>query len=233
MVDRYMHRALSHPRGEPDQIVLTVEKIGSRPRRITSLPLCTAGTTTVRQAQNFSRELLRRLRISEGAIDNAFDLLCRTTSMRGAALLDAATGSRLEPDRERGIRVSRLGLGRTAAAELTHQLELLSLNTETVQEALVLASKVASCMPVVAELCISDDPDYTTGYLASRLFGYLRVPHLKKKKARTGGRVFFLDRGTAADKVIAYLERTPVLINTIAACSGSFSTDEILAHHNL
>lgn len=232
-VDSYIKRALEHPRGDPDRISLTIDKIRQRPRRISSLTLKTADTATVRGARTFARNMLHGLLISEAAIDKALELLRRQTSMRGAALLDAVSGKRLEPDQERGIRVSRLGLSSTAATELRKGLTRVNLNTETVREALVLASKVSSCRPVIAELCISDDPDYTTGYIASRSFGYIRVPHMKKKDSRAGGRVLFLRKGSDNEMIITYLEKTPVMVSTIAPCSGIFSTDELLGHHNL
>ncbi|MGC2063935.1 MAG: 6-carboxyhexanoate--CoA ligase [Thermodesulfovibrionales bacterium] len=231
-LDRYIKRALDHPRGNPDSISLTVDKVRQRPRQITSLTLRTADTGTVHNACTFARNMLRLL-ISDAAIDKALELLSRQTSMRGAALLEAVSGKRLEPDKERGIRVSRLGLSGTAGTELSERLTRLNLNTETVKEALVLASKVSSCRPVIAELCISDDPDYTTGYIASRRFGYIRVPHFKKRNSRTGGRVFFMREGFDKDMIITYLEKTPVMVSTIAACSGTFSVNELLGHHNL
>ncbi|MBA4371631.1 MAG: 6-carboxyhexanoate--CoA ligase [Thermodesulfovibrio sp.] len=232
-VDRYIKRALEHPRGDPDRISLTVEKVSHRPRQITSLALRTADTATVRQAQTFVQDMLRSLLISAAAIDRAFELLSSSNTMRGAALLDAASGKRLEPDQERGIRVSRLGLSRTAETELQKRLARLRLNTGTVREAVVLASKVASCRPVLAELCISDDPDYTTGYIASRSFGYIRIPYVKKKRSRSGGRIFFMRGEYNLGRIIAYLEKTPVLISTVALCSGISTTDELLGHRNL
>lgn len=232
-VGSYIKRALEHPRGDPDRITLTVDKIRDRPRQISLLRLRTADIKTVRDARAFTQNMLRGLLISDAAIDKALELLRGQTSMRGAALLDAVSGKRLEPDQERGVRVSRLGLSSTAATELRKGLTRVNLNTETVTEALVLASKVSSCRPVIAELCISDDPDYTTGYIASRRFGYIRVPHMKKKDSRAGGRVLFLRKGSDKEMIITYLEKTPVMVSTIAPCSGIFSTDELLGHHNL
>ena len=51
-----------------------------------------------------------------------------------------------------------------------------------VKEALMLASKAASWPDVIAEVCISDDPDYTTGYIASKELGYLRIPNIKRER---------------------------------------------------
>ena len=93
--------------------------------------------------------------------------------------------------------------------------------------------KVSSCNHVIAELCISDDPDYTTGYVASRDFGYTRIPHIKNKGNKSGGRVFFVKEGVDIRNVIGYLEKKPVVINKISSCKGIESIDEILSHPHL
>jgi 6-carboxyhexanoate--CoA ligase len=80
----------------------------------------------------------------------------------------------------------------------------------------------------MAEVCISDDPDYTTGYVASAGLGYIRIPHIKRKKDRRGGRVFFLREGASVPDVMEYLEKTPVLVNSISPYFGEMSLDEIL-----
>jgi 6-carboxyhexanoate--CoA ligase len=81
------------------------------------------------------------------------------------------------------------------------------------KEALCLASKVAGCPFIVAELCMSDDPDYTTGYFASRERGYIRLTAIKEKGDPRGGRIFLFD-GSQEDVLscMRYLEETPVLV---------------------
>jgi 6-carboxyhexanoate--CoA ligase len=71
---------------------------------------------------------------------------------------------------------------------------------------------VASCRDIIAEICISDDPDYTTGYIASKKFGYLRIPNIKNYGEMHGGRVFFVRENADADRLIEFLEKTPVVI---------------------
>jgi 6-carboxyhexanoate--CoA ligase len=224
-VEGYVKRAFEHPRGKPDCIVLTIEEIRQKPRRINSLPLHTVNSTNVRDARSFAKKSLQGVGISDAAIDSALDLVSTGSSMRGAALIIASSGKRIEPNRERGIRVSRIGISRPADTKLRQKLTRLTINTDTVREALVLASKVAACRPVIAELCVSDDPDYTTGYIASETLGYLRIPHIKKKKARTGGRVFFIHTESDKDEIIEYLEEIPVMVSTIAPCYGIFPSN--------
>jgi 6-carboxyhexanoate--CoA ligase len=132
--------------------------------------------------------------------------------MHGAALVLSESAVRVEPDRQRGVRVSRLGILREAERRLSRRLARKGINTITVKEALVLASKVASCGDVLAELCVSDDPDYTTGYVASRGFGYVRIPNIKHKGSSSGGRVFFTKEGADVTRIVEYLERTPMIV---------------------
>ena len=77
----------------------------------------------------------------------------------------------------------------------------------------MLATKVASHPHIKAEICFSDDPDYVTGYVASKELGYVRVTTLKEKGDGNGGRIFLYD-GPAeeAAECIRYLQEQPVLI---------------------
>ena len=137
-------------------------------------------------------------------------------------------GVRLEPDLLRGVRVSRMGMTKKASSDLSRKLGRLGLNNDTVKEALILASKVHRYRMVLGELCISDDPNYTTGYIATRSHGYIRLPRIKKRGVPYGGRAFFITGGEVKD-LIKYLQRVPVLIHEIKPCTGNISLKEILA----
>jgi len=80
-----------------------------------------------------------------------------------------------------------------------------------VREALVLASKVAAGSGIVAELCWSDDPEYTTGYVASG-HGYIRIPHCKPLGNTVGGRIFFVNPLADLSMLENYLQHQPVLV---------------------
>ena len=58
-------------------------------------------------------------------------------------------------------------------------------------DALALATKNIHC-GVEAELCWSDDPDYTTGYVAGKTIGYVRIKPMKEEGVPIGGRVYFV-----------------------------------------
>ncbi|MFZ6016864.1 MAG: 6-carboxyhexanoate--CoA ligase [Nitrospirota bacterium] len=227
VIKKYTLRALDHPKGRPDRVVITIEDIMEKPEIVPSLPVTTIKCSSTDEAKDAVIKILRSLKVSERAIDVAFELI-RKDRMRGAAIITSEKGNRLEPDRERGVRASRLGINKTVLRILSSKLSRLGINTETVKEALILASKVASCEHVIAELCVSDDPDYTTGYVASKKFGYLRIPGIKHKGSKSGGRAFFVKEGINVKDIIDYLERMPVIIGKVASCKGIISLNEIL-----
>jgi len=228
IVQAYIDRAMSHPRGKPDRIVITIEQLRKTPKVITALPVMTVKCSSTSRAEAAIGLLLKRSGVSLKAITSALQILQKRETMRGACLILALSGRRVEPDRQRGVRASRFGISSAADKALSVQLNKLGINTQTVREALVLASKVAACRDVLAEVCISDDPDYTTGYVGSAELGYLRIPHIKKKRDRRGGRIFFLREDADIQRVIPYLEKTPVIIESIQPCSGEKTIDEIL-----
>lgn len=228
---RYTHRAINHPKGKPDNIFITVEKIQREPKFIPSLPVVTLDCRTPAEAKKAAGKVLRTLGISRAAMDNGLTIIKRS-GMRGAALISAVKGDRLETDRNRGVRASFLGISKPASRSLSSRLSRHGINTGTVKEALILASKVISWKDVIAEWCVSDDPDYTTGYLASKKFGYIRIPNCKAGGSRSGGRIFFIREGSDMLKLVYYIERIPVIINRISPCRGVTSIDEILNHPN-
>ncbi|MBQ9407609.1 MAG: 6-carboxyhexanoate--CoA ligase [Desulfovibrio sp.] len=193
-------RALSHPKGAPDELIFTVQALKASVETIPPLPVTVAQTQNPNQARSRLAEELRHIGLSPAPV---LSLLYGVTAMRGAILLDADTLRRLEPDQERGVRASCMDWPGPRAERKEHALE-----------ALCLASKVAHCPWIVGELCISDDPDYTTGYFASCQRGYVRIPHIKEPNSPRGGRIF-LYRGRQEDvgACIRWLESRPILVD--------------------
>lgn len=222
---KYTNRAMRHERGAPDNITITIEALTDEPELIRTLPVCTMEN----ESEAASNELVCRLLASAGvagvAAANALALLRGGDAMRGASLMDMA-GQRLEPDRARGVRVSRVGVTDAARRRLMRALRDFGIGSETVIEALVLAAKVNYHPQIIAELCISDDPGYTTGYVASSL-GYLRIPDIKAAGSSSGGRVFFINGG-GVEELVGYLERKPVIVSKAGPVSGSITVDEFL-----
>ena len=226
VVKEYTQRALTHEKGKADEIRLTIEELKEKPRKISSLPLCTLKSRNPEAVQKGVFKILSSIGITERAIDEAIKSLTLGITMRGAMLMDIE-GVRLEPDLLRGVRVTRMGITKKAESILSRQLNKLGINNDTVKEALILASKVHKYPMVLGELCISDDPHYTTGYIASRAYGYIRLPHIKKRGIPYGGRAFFI-RGGEVKELIKYLQMTPVLIDNIKPCEGVLTLKEIL-----
>lgn len=226
-VKKNIQRALSHPKGEADRIVITIESIRRSPERISSLPVSTVTCNTPVEGRKIIRKLLHSIGVSNKAVNTALSIL-RKGAMRGAAIIAAESGLRLESDRERGVRASMLGISKSALKRLGAGLSRCGINTGIVREAVILASKVAASGEVIAELCMSDDPGYTTGYVASQRFGYVRVPNIKSAANRSGGRAFFIREAADVGKIIDYLERTPVIIDSISPCRGVTGIDEVI-----
>ena len=196
-------RALAHGKGKPDSITVTVTAIDCEVEHIPALPITEAFCANPVEARATVIDALTPLTPHAA---EAWELLTGVRDMRGAILFHAATGARLEPDQARGVRVTSMD-----AATATGERPEAHSGKTRVTDALVLASKVAHHPDVLAEVCISDDPDYTTGYVASTELGYLRVPNMKLTGSHIGGRLFVVDTDDPAD-LINYLEHTPVLV---------------------
>lgn len=212
----------------PEQIVITIERLGNIPiRTLTALDVVTVNTPDMATGRSTASRILRSLGIAEQAVMTALDLLGNAAkphvrSMRGAMILDANLGERLEPDPEQGVRASRFDWTDEAFDAITGKLAAIGLSHFRTHEALALATKVAYAPGIIAELCWSDDPDYTAGYVASRSIGYVRFPALKFMDDPGGGRVFFVDRNTLdREAFIRYLRLEPVLISDIGKCMSS------------
>ena len=124
--------------------------------------------------------------------------------------MDAVTGERLDDRAERGVRCSNMDCEDTALYEA--RMAEKGLGGDHPREALVLASKVAYGPGTVAELCWSDDPDYVTGYVGSKKFGYGRITVMKDMGDPVGGRVFFVEHGTDVARYDDYMQNQVVLV---------------------
>ena len=195
-------RALHHSKGTADFINITVDVIPANEiTYIDCLQVEEHRANTIAEAHQLAIELLQGTHITEVAIQNAMTFLKELdSSMRGAMLVDATTGKRIDVG-NRGVRVSHMD---------SFDSESLGDN-EHMREALVLASKVQSAEGIVGELCWSDDPDYTVGYVACNGV-YHRIPNMKKLGSHIGGRVFFVQPEIDRESVIEYLEKAPVLV---------------------
>ena len=195
-------RALHHSKGTADFINITVDLIPpEKIRYIDYLKVEEYKTSCISESHQLATDLLQGPNISKAAVHKAISLLKGLDkSMRGAMLVDTITGERLDTG-DRGVRVSHMDSFDSYALG----------DNEHMREALVLASKVQSADGIVGELCWSDDPDYTVGYVACNGV-YHRIPNMKKLGSNIGGRVFFVRSDIDSESVIEYLERAPVLV---------------------
>ena len=192
-------RALVHERGVPDYINIKVEEL-REVMRIDALPVFTE--TVADEAEGWKRA--ESILASAGFFRarEICGLFAATHFMRGAMLLDADTLERLEPDRERGVRATNMDGDPSPPPDRKNHFA----------EALTLASKVLSAPGIVGEICVSDDPGYVTGYVATKT-GYHRITVLKKCGDSNGGRIF-LYRGprSSVPETIEFLEKRAVLV---------------------
>lgn len=223
-----LQRGISSTGGRAASVVLTCDLVPADDiLTVTALEIITEPATTVPDSRTRAQSLLRSWGVSDVAsrvaiasIEHGVSPMGR--SMRGAMIIDAASGARLEDDPERGVRVSFVDMTeascRAFSAEHGDQLP-----RPRMREALTLASKIAALPSVRAELCWSDDPDYVTGYVACRSEGYHRLTPMKQAGVPTGGRAIFVDaRLYDPLRDIEFLRRAPVLVEL----SGVTDTEE-------
>ena len=199
------HRALTHSKGDPDFINIKIEKVSENDIQILkALPVTRIDVNTWQQGLEKAFELVGEA--AAGIREKLSELLQATFPMRGAMLYDIATGTRLEPDQQRGVRATYM--------DALHSSTVDSCKNHF-NEAIVLATKVANAPGMVAELCISDDPNYITGYVASKELGYVRIMKMKEMGDENGGRIFLFDsRKAKAEDCIEFLQKKKVLVET-------------------
>ena len=204
-----LDRAMHHANGEPDFINFKLERLPADSiLHLDALPVRSMTADSPEGGLAIMRDLLASLGIVRAA--EIVGLLREIRGMRGAVLLDAGTLERLEPDRERGVRATMMDAARAGNGPPASPVK------DHYAEAVVLAAKVASAPGIAAELCISDDPGYVTGYIASKSLGYVRISPLKEPGSPAGGRIF-LYCGARDDipRTIEFLEKCPVLVHGV------------------
>lgn len=203
-VSALTERALHHGLGRADFINIKMEEVQpAQLEYLDALPVSKRPAKTVEETYKIMHSMLCELGL-EAKADELIDLLRHNHPMRGAVLYDVATSKRLEPDKERGIRVTYMdAAGAASSGSCKNHF----------REAIVLATKVVHAPGVLAELCLSDDPDYLVGYMASLKHGYVRLMPMKEMGNPHGGRVFIFDSAKAkAEDAINYLEKQRVLV---------------------
>lgn len=217
-VEKTVLELLKRPRVY-DKVVITVERLKDVEIVPKALPILSYDFKSVEEARAFAVSKLVEAGVPKPVAELAIKLLHegpnpKGGNMRGAVLMDVETGERLEPDRERGIRTTRMDWkDRKYIKEVLKKRGIKREYLERLIDALAVATKNVYC-GVLAELCWSDDPEYTTGYVAGPHIGYVRIKPMKEEGVPIGGRVYFI-RKENLEKIIQCLQEKPILINNL------------------
>ncbi|WP_318246819.1 6-carboxyhexanoate--CoA ligase [Bacillus norwichensis] len=206
-VNFLLEKGLTHSKGSPDFMQIQFECIHDSVRLLKPLDVQSHQIESVEKGQALARQLLRQAGVPKSSIETLDQLLPSYSRQGGAVLFDIHSD---RPIDERGIRVSRMDW-QPDNYEQWAAYHGVPRNLR-MKEALVLATKVTSHPAAVAELCWSDDPDYITGYVASKRLGYQRINKLKKFGDEQGCRIFFVNGREDIESYIHYLKKQPIFI---------------------
>lgn len=225
VVGAMVARALSHPLGRPDQVKVAIDRLASVVKAA-ALPVITVEAGSDGAGRSFAVEALSAAGVpAEIAHRCVEDILEGSgpgrANMRGAMVVCVESGRRLEFDRARGVRASRMDVSAQLREHLRANLPTVGAKGDRTLEALCVASKITSYAGVVAEYCCSDDPDYTGGYVASRRHGYIRIDALKRLGHRKGGRTIFVKRPNLPELMEA-IERSVLIFDSFGGLSSVF-----------
>lgn len=209
-------RAITHERGKPDFINFKIERIEEKDIIYQKrLEIVQHEVKDNIEGLELAKSLLEENKVSKKAAEEGINrLLNLKESIHGAMLIDKDTGERIDNKGIHGVRVTGI-----ASADIDKYRQSLEKDGRVglhLEEALILASKIASCKGIVAELCWSDDPSYVIGYVGTKKT-YERIPLLKENGNPVGGRLFFIDQNQldesySLEDLIEYLEKQVVLI---------------------
>ncbi|MCD8899504.1 6-carboxyhexanoate--CoA ligase [Staphylococcus gallinarum] len=186
---RFFNKGFDHENGAIDFLNLKIEKVTRPLTTIQSLPIYDNNDTIT--------NLASQVHINPEILQKAWSYIEDSNNYSGAIILSVHNGQRLDDTGLRGIRVTRFMF------ETQHNYN------DRIQDAITIASCINQFPGVIAELCVSDDLTYTTGYFASTSTGYQRIKNIKKKGSRNGGRIIFVDNTINLEAYRNYLEILP------------------------
>lgn len=209
-VNVLLEKALTHSRGTPDFMQIQFELIDKPIKKLKPLPIETNEVESVKEGHAIAQHLLKIVGVPQKCIEKAFVQITENSGLRGAMVVDIQTSERIDNRNEKGVRVSRMDWLTTNFDKWADHHKIT--RCQRVKEALVLATKVSQHPATVAELCWSDDPEYITGYVASKKLGYQRITRLKEFGDERGCRIFFVDGLSDLHAYIEYLEKQPIFV---------------------
>ncbi len=196
---------------------IKIEKLKEKPIIVEkTLKIETLNFGNWKEAKEYAVEILRQItRLPEENLLKFINLLYTGaapdwSNMRGAMLVDTK-GQRVEKDPFKGIRTILVDYIDRASVE--HKL-LEKEYTLRTADALALTTKNLLHSQIIAEFCISDDPDYTTGYISTKE-KYIRLVPLKPEGLNKGGRIYFVEANADLEDIYHFLKEKPVLIKDV------------------
>ena len=238
LFDQGMSTSSKNPLAPPHSINIRIDPVHMEEiRNIPLLPVFCLQSTSHEKTWAFLTKAFERMEAIFGTPAmathrHARDLLSKDhTTLSGASLL-LSGGEHLTPDGT-GIRVTHFGIRPGLRTELMQESAVhLAGSGRRFIEALQISSKILSHQETAFELCLSDNPDYTTGYLSVRGVGYIRLPFLKHPGLPSGGRIIGIrksfDQATLSE-IIHYLTEVPVLFTSRNPLHPPENDDELLS----
>lgn len=207
-VSEMIERSFHHTRGQPDFTSVKIEEIKEPIKMIEPITEEIEVENSFHNTLETLKTVLKPLTLSDELVTRMYETVNSKENLSGAILIDLHTGKRLD-NKVNGIRVSRFDWSLKAHEWFIENNP--KAYSERQLDAFALASKVQASN-VAVELCCSDDPNYTTGYLAFNNM-YIRIPNMKKMNTFNGGRVFVIDSTKyCVEETIDFLENQSVLL---------------------
>ena len=215
----------------PDSIRVSLDRIDEPITRVPVIRLHPLACPNSAEGRHIAQCVLRDIGVPPHVIDRAFIALHtglhpQGGPIGGAAIWDSQTGN--HDAASRGVRVSRFDYAPESQTPIELTLAAAGLAHFRTREALALATKTVWA-GVTAEICWSDNVDYTTGYVATSAHGYVRIPNFKPPGA-CGGRIFFIDDLANSGPLLERLQRTPVFITHPLFITEHGTIEQVLAH---
>jgi 6-carboxyhexanoate--CoA ligase len=202
------------PKTEWDFQSIKIEKLEKPPILIEkSLPLLDFEFSTVEEAHRFIKRFFRKYKginfekFLNFWLNKLLSGVEEGKNIKGALIFDWDSLELLD----KGIRTIKFDW--LERKRILNWLISQGRYTERTLDALALATKNIYC-GVLFEICISDDPNYVTGYIASKE-GYFRITPIKPFNIPFGGRIYFVER-KKYEQVLHCLRNKALLIKEVA-----------------
>jgi 6-carboxyhexanoate--CoA ligase len=204
-------------RKKPDVINLKIKRLTEKPSIVPfTLKIKELRFSSYQEANVKAIQMLHNITgINIHKIKKLIDLIHTGASpdrnnMRGAMIVNQK-GERIEIDPYRGIRTTTVDF---VDREKILKYLLEKGFTERTLDALALTTKNMLYPDIIAEYCISDEADYTTGYISDKNTYYRFLP-LKEKGNPKGGRIYFVKNSINLEQLYKFLQEKPVLIKNV------------------